>query len=158
MKRSRSASPSGLTKEADELIWLAKGSGESASRSEDAYWDALLAAQIDTLLHAGEEDLLGAVLDYLHEQFPLGYEALADMLESRAESGAEDGADDGVRTGMARRGHGGAQDGAGGGVHGRMLAQVVARVKEKAAIARGNGGSCARPDRSGGAADHLVFM
>ncbi len=54
---------------------------------EDAYWEVRLAAQVDRLLRAGNEDSLTAALDLLYKDEGRAYEELADVVEARTESG-----------------------------------------------------------------------
>ncbi|HEY3432500.1 MAG TPA: DUF2863 family protein [Rhodocyclaceae bacterium] len=86
MKRTRQPRPSRTTPDLDALLKEARALGLSSSRLEDAHWEKRLAAQIDRLLQAGEDDTLNAALDHLFQSEDRGYETLADLLESRTES------------------------------------------------------------------------
>lgn len=87
MKRSRFARRGGMTREAEQLSRLAVGLSASASRIEDAFWEARLAEAIDRLLRTGNEETLNAALDHLHGASGHAYDELADLIESRAEGG-----------------------------------------------------------------------
>jgi Protein of unknown function (DUF2863) len=90
MKRSRLGRRTGLPQEAEQLLWLASGLAESGSRAEDMFWDSRLGELVDSLLQAGDEEVLNAALDHLFAANPGAHDALADAIESRAESGAAD--------------------------------------------------------------------
>jgi hypothetical protein len=87
MKRSRFGPRARLTREAEQLTLLATGLSHSGSRVEDHYWDQRLAAQVDKLLAAGNEDALTNALDHLYRANGRAYDELADTLEARAEGG-----------------------------------------------------------------------
>jgi uncharacterized protein DUF2863 len=88
MKRSRFGSRGRLNREAEQLTLLATGLSHSGSRVEDRYWDERLAAQIDRLLAAGNEDGLNTALEHLYRANVRAYDELADTIESRVEGGA----------------------------------------------------------------------
>ena len=86
MTRSRFGRRTGQPRSAEELQWLARGLAESGGRAEDVFWEQSLSAAVDKLLESGDEDAINASLDQLFKDNLPGYEALADILESRAES------------------------------------------------------------------------
>ncbi|WP_417067011.1 DUF2863 family protein [Niveibacterium terrae] len=87
MKRSRfSRRSSGLSPEAEQLVWLASGLSESGCRAEDRFWETRLATQIEALLDEGDEETLNAAMDHLFTANPRAYDELADALESLSES------------------------------------------------------------------------
>ena len=85
MKRTRHKRRGGLGRETETLMRMAIGLSESGCRTEDQHWEQRLAAAIDDMLRAHDEDGLNAALDTLHAQNPRAYEELADFIESRAE-------------------------------------------------------------------------
>lgn len=85
MKRSPFTRRGGLTRDAEQLVWLAAGLSGSGSRLEDSAWEARLDALIVRLLAAGNDDALNAALDQLYRDNPNAYDALADMIEAGAE-------------------------------------------------------------------------
>ncbi len=86
MKRTRQKRRGGLSRQAEQLVWLATGLAESGSRAEDRYWDQHLTSTIDAVLADDDEDTLNAALDHLYTAHPRAYDELADFIESRAES------------------------------------------------------------------------
>jgi hypothetical protein len=86
MKRTRQKRRGGLSRDAEQLVWLATGLAESGSRAEDRYWDQQLSGAIDQVLQDDDEETLNAALDHLYSAEPRGYDELADFIESRAES------------------------------------------------------------------------
>lgn len=94
MKRSRFGRRSGLSSEAEQLVWLASGLAESGCHAEDSFWEKRLGAQIETLLDEGDEETLTAALDHLYTATPRAYDELADAIESHAESGRSENADE----------------------------------------------------------------
>ncbi len=88
MKRSRFARRGALNRDAEQLARLAAGLAASASRVEDAFWDNRLAESVDRQLRTGNEETLNLALDHLFGANGRAYDALADLIESRAESGA----------------------------------------------------------------------
>lgn len=87
MKRSRFGRRGGLSRDAEQLVWLATGLAESGSRAEDRYWETALTAVIDAVLEQNDEDALNSALDHLYSADARAYEELADFAESRSESG-----------------------------------------------------------------------
>ena len=87
MKRSRFARRGALNRDAEQLARLAAGLAASASRIEDDFWERRLAGAIDRLLRTGNEDTLNLALDHLFGANARAYDALADLIESRAEGG-----------------------------------------------------------------------
>ena len=85
MKRNRLGRRGGLPRDAEQLLWLANGLADSSSRAEDHFWDLRLAAAVDHLLSAEDEDTLATTLDHLSTASVHAYDELADMIESRAE-------------------------------------------------------------------------
>lgn len=88
MKRTRTKRRSGLSREAEKLVWQSTGLAQSGSRAEDRYWESLLAPSIDLLLEEGDEDTLNDALDHLYGLDLRAYDELADFIESRAETAA----------------------------------------------------------------------
>jgi len=86
MKRSRPPRRSKASAETGMLSRLASGLALSGSRAEDAYWETRLAALIDDLLKAGEDEALDTALDRLYETDLFAYDELAESIEARAES------------------------------------------------------------------------
>lgn len=86
MKRSRFGRRSGLSRDAEQLVWLATGLAESGSRPEDRYWERQLADIVDGLLDAADEDVFNEALDQLYPSNSRAYDELADFVESRAET------------------------------------------------------------------------
>jgi len=76
-----------MNREAEQLSRLALGPAASASRVEDAFWEARLAEAIDRLLRTGNEETLSVALDHLQSGSGHAYDELADLIESRAEGG-----------------------------------------------------------------------
>ncbi|MDT3735271.1 MAG: DUF2863 family protein [Denitratisoma sp.] len=87
MKRSRFARRGALNRDAEQIARLATGLAASASRVEDAYWESRLDSAVDKLLRTGNEDTLNLALDHLFGANGRAYDALADLIESRAEGG-----------------------------------------------------------------------
>ena len=86
MKRTRFSSRNRSSVESTDLGRLATGLAESGSRLEDSFWEIRLTEVVDRLLQEGAEDDLNAALDRLFDMHTSVYDALADMIESRAES------------------------------------------------------------------------
>ncbi|RTL51375.1 MAG: DUF2863 family protein [Rhodocyclaceae bacterium] len=86
MKRTRSPRPPRSAPDTEALLKEARALGLSSSRLEDAYWEARLSNQIDTLLKGKDDDTLNAALDHLYQSDDRGYEGLVDLVESRTES------------------------------------------------------------------------
>jgi len=87
MKRSRIGRRSGLSRDAEQLVWLATGLAGSGSRAEDRFWDSRLSELVERLLDEGDEDTLNSALDHLYAANDRAYDELADLLEAHAESG-----------------------------------------------------------------------
>ena len=87
MKRSRFARRGALNREAELVARLATGLAASASRIEVDFWERRLAEAVDKLLRTGNEDTLNVALDHLYGANGRAYDALADLIESRAEGG-----------------------------------------------------------------------
>ncbi len=86
MKRTRFGRRGGLSRDAEQLVWLATGLAESGSRPEDRYWERQLAEIVDGLLDADDEDVINEALDHLYPANARAYDELADFIESRAET------------------------------------------------------------------------
>ena len=86
MKQRRQYSSHRLSRDAERLVWLAKGMADSGSRMEDAWWEGELALLVDKLLASNQEDALNQALDRLHETHGRAYDELADLIEAGAES------------------------------------------------------------------------
>jgi hypothetical protein len=87
MKRSRFARRGALNRDAEQIARLAVGLAVSSSRIEDAFWERRLDEAVDRLLRTGNEDTLNLALDHLFGANGRAYDALADLIESRAEGG-----------------------------------------------------------------------
>lgn len=87
MKRSRFGRRGGLSRDAEQLAWMATGLAESGSRAEDRYWENAVTTLLDGILDSDDEDTLNSALDHLYSTHPRAYEELADFTESRAECG-----------------------------------------------------------------------
>lgn len=88
MKRTRHKRRGGLSRDTEQLVWLAGGLADSGSLAEDRYWERQLEAQIDHLLENQDEETLNSALDHLYAKDARGYEELADFIESRTETAA----------------------------------------------------------------------
>lgn len=93
MKRSRLGRRSGLTRDAEQLVWLTCGLADSGSRAEDRFWESRLIALVEKMLAHDAEDEFNAALDHLYTTNPAAYDELADLIEARAEAGTDEGAD-----------------------------------------------------------------
>lgn len=95
MKRSRLGRRGGLSRDADQLTWLACGLADSGSQAEDRYWESRLLALIDRILQEEDEESLSSALDHLYSTNGRAYDELADCIESQSENGLRgDGAHD----------------------------------------------------------------
>lgn len=95
MKQRRHYTTHRLSRDAERLVWLAKGLADSGSRAEDAWWETELTTLIVKMLGAGQEDALNQALDRLHETHGRAYDSLADAIEAESERpAAEDGRQD----------------------------------------------------------------
>ena len=92
MKRRRPSSRHRLSRDADRLAWLAQGLADSGSRLEDGWWEQDIAALVEKLLKAGDEDALTQALDRLNETNVRAYDELADLIEAGCEVMHGDGA------------------------------------------------------------------
>lgn len=91
MKRRRLYSSRRLGRDAERLVWLARGLADSGSRAEDVWWESELADLIDRMLAGNQEDPLNQTLDRLHESHGRAYDTLADLIEAGSESIEDDG-------------------------------------------------------------------
>jgi len=82
MKRSRFSRRTKVNSAAEELIRLANGVAQSASRIEDEFWEQRLTTAIDHLLADADDATLNAALDQLYNTGGRAYDELADMVES----------------------------------------------------------------------------
>jgi hypothetical protein len=89
MKRRRHYTAHRLSRDAERLVWLAKGLADSGSRAEDAWWEDEQIALIAKMLAAGQEDALNQALDRLHETHGRAYDGLADLIEAGTEGHVE---------------------------------------------------------------------
>lgn len=96
MKQRRHFSSHRLSRDAERLVWLAKGMADSGSRVEDAWWEGELNVLVGKLLAGNHEEALNQALDRLHETHGRAYDELADLIEAGAESVAVEGKE-GVR-------------------------------------------------------------
>ena len=85
MKRSRFGRRTGLSREAETLLWLANGLAESGSQAEDKFWETNLDAKLNELLDDEDEETLNATLDHLYTTNSNAYQVLADSLEACTE-------------------------------------------------------------------------
>lgn len=93
MKQRRHYSPHRLSRDAERLVWLAKGLADSGSRSEDAWWETELVGQIGKMLAGNQEEALNQALDRLHETHARAYDELADLIEAGVEGNVVDSPD-----------------------------------------------------------------
>ncbi|MBU0753348.1 MAG: DUF2863 family protein [Gammaproteobacteria bacterium] len=93
MKRTRFARRTKQTPDTEQLIRLAGQLSQSASRLEDAFWEARMGALVDRLLDGGDETAINAALDQLYATGGRPYDELADMVESCSEIRRTESAD-----------------------------------------------------------------
>ncbi|MDD4882619.1 MAG: DUF2863 family protein, partial [Gallionellaceae bacterium] len=86
MKQRRHYTSHRLSRDAERLVWLAKGLADSGSRAEDIWWEAEQDLRIDKMLAASQEEALNQALDRLHETHGRAYDGLADLIEAGSES------------------------------------------------------------------------
>jgi hypothetical protein len=85
MKRTRFSRRTKQTPDTEQLIRLASQLSQSASRLEDAFWEARLSSLVERLLTDNDEAALNAALDHLYGAGGRAYDELADMVESCSE-------------------------------------------------------------------------
>jgi len=85
MKRTRFSRRAKQTPDTEQLIRLASQLSQSASRLEDAFWEARLSSLVERLLADNDEAGLNAALDHLYGAGGRAYDELADMVESCSE-------------------------------------------------------------------------
>ena len=85
MKRTRFSRRTKQTPDTEQLIRLAGQLSHSASRLEDAFWEARLGSLVERLLTDNDEATLNAALDHLFSAGGRAYDELADMVESSSE-------------------------------------------------------------------------
>jgi hypothetical protein len=85
MKRTRFSRRTKQTPDTEQLIRLAGQLSQSASRLEDAFWEARLGSVVERLLTDNDEAALNAALDHLYAAGGRAYDELADMVESCSE-------------------------------------------------------------------------
>lgn len=92
--RTKSALPR-LSRDGERLVAFAQGLSASGSRLEDAYWEELLGRDVDRLLDHGADAAIDAALDHLDATLPAAFDALIEVVETRAEvaTAAVDGDD-----------------------------------------------------------------
>lgn len=90
MKQRRHDSSHRLSRDAERLVWLAKGLADSASRTEDRWWEAELTQQAGKMLDNNQEGPLNQALDRLHETHSHAYDELADLIETSVESSVQE--------------------------------------------------------------------
>lgn len=86
MPRTRSASPTRLTRDAAKIVSLALALHSSGSRVEDTYWENQLASALTKLMRAGSDPVIDAALDHLSKTNVGGYEVLVEQCETLSES------------------------------------------------------------------------
>lgn len=86
MPRTRSASPTRLTRDAAKIVSLALALHSSGSRVEDTYWENQLAAALTKLMRAGSDPVIDSALDHLSKTNVGGYEVLVEQCETLSES------------------------------------------------------------------------
>ena len=86
MKQRRHYTSHRLSRDAERLVWLAKGLADSGCRAEDTWWESEQTTLIDKMLAGGQEDALNQALDRLHETHGRAYDGLADLIEAGSES------------------------------------------------------------------------
>jgi hypothetical protein len=85
MKQHRHYSSHRLSRDAERLVWLARGLADSNSRTEDSWWENELAVQIGKMLENDQEEAFNQALDRLHETNARAYDELADLIETGVE-------------------------------------------------------------------------
>ena len=98
MKQRRHYTSHRLSRDAERLVWKARGLADSGSRAEDAWWETELAEQIGKMLEDGQEEALNQALDRLHETHARAYDELADLVEAGVECNVIEGPDGPMRT------------------------------------------------------------
>jgi len=82
----RTHSTKHLSPEASRLVSLSLALFASGCRIEDRFWEAKLDALLVKIMRNGNQATLDAALDYLQQNHPDAYGALADMAETQSES------------------------------------------------------------------------
>ena len=83
--RTKSSLPR-LSRDGERLASFAQSLSASGSRTEDRYWDALIADTIGPMLEFRADATLDAVLDHLDATSPSGFDALIDIVEMQCEA------------------------------------------------------------------------
>ena len=83
--RTKSALPR-LSRDGERLVAFAQSLSASGSRIEDAYWEELLGRDVDRLLDHGADAAIDAALDHLDATLPAAFDALIEVVETRAET------------------------------------------------------------------------
>ncbi len=83
--RTKSALPR-LSRDGERLVSFAQSLSSSGSRLEDAYWEDLLGRDVERLLDHGADAAIDAALDHLDATLPAAFDALIEVVETRAET------------------------------------------------------------------------
>lgn len=83
--RTKSSLPR-LSRDGERLASFAHSLSISGSRLEEDYWDALVAANVQSLLEAHADTTIDAVLDHLDATSAGGFDALIEIVETSAEA------------------------------------------------------------------------
>jgi hypothetical protein len=82
--RTKSSLPR-LSRDGERLASYAQSLAASGSHVEDAYWETLIARNVELLLDAHADTTIDAVLDHLDATTPSAFDALIELAETRAE-------------------------------------------------------------------------
>jgi len=85
MKQHRRHSAHRLNRDAERLVWLARGLADSGSRTEDIWWQAELTQRIKKMLDGDQEEVLNQAMNRLQETDVRAYDELADLIETGVE-------------------------------------------------------------------------
>ncbi len=83
--RTKSGLPR-LSRDGERLVAFAQSLSASGSRIEDAWWEGLLARDIDRLLEHGADAAIEGALDHLDATLPAAFDALIEVVETHAET------------------------------------------------------------------------
>lgn len=83
--RTKSGLPR-LSRDGEKLVAFAQSLSASGSRIEDAWWERLLARDVDRLLEHGADAAIEGALDHLDATLPAAFDALIEVVETHAET------------------------------------------------------------------------
>jgi hypothetical protein len=83
--RTKSTLPR-LSRDGERLAAFAQSLSGSGSRIEDAYWEDLLGRDVERLLEHGADAAIDGALDHLDATLPSAFDALIEVVETRAET------------------------------------------------------------------------